>query len=231
MNAQHVPSSPSTERGSDADHAAGTGPVPNHHADHPGFSGLRGTIAAVMFLFGRDRATALALELSGLRSGERLVDIGCGPGVAVDRARSLGADAVGVDPAPVMLRVARARWRRKPGVDWRIGTAESLPVDDDRADVVWSLATVHHWADVDAALREVRRVLTPGGRLVVLERRIVDPDAAGVASHGWTVDQSESFAAHCRHIGLVDVEVGSHPAGRMTVLSVVGRVPPATSDG
>jgi SAM-dependent methyltransferase len=195
-------------------------PVPNHHAAHGGFSGPSGLFAAVAFLFGRDDAARLAIELADLGRGERLVDIGCGPGIAVHRAHELGAEVIGVDPATVMLRVARARWRRDTNVSWRIGTAESLPVDDGWAQVVWSLATVHHWVDLDAAFAEVLRVLAPGGRLVVLERRIDDPDADGVASHGWTVEQSESFGEHCRRHGFVDVAVGSHVGGR-EILHVV----------
>jgi ubiquinone/menaquinone biosynthesis C-methylase UbiE len=201
-------------------------PVPNHHATHPGFRGPSGVLAAVSFLFGRERAAHLAIELSDLQSGDRLVDVGCGPGIAVRRARAIGAEAIGVDPAQVMLRVARLRWRSDPGIDWRIGTAESLPVDDRWAQVVWSLATVHHWTDVDAALAEARRVLTPGGRLVVLERRIHDTHARGIASHGWTPDQSESFAEHCRRHGLTNVTVSTN-AGSPTILSVVAQLPGA----
>jgi ubiquinone/menaquinone biosynthesis C-methylase UbiE len=194
-------------------------PSPNHHAHHPGFSGPSGLIAAVSFLFGRDRAADLALELGALRSGDRLVDVGCGPGVAARRARAVGAEVVGVDPAPVMLRVARVRWRTGPAIDWRTGTAEAIPVEDGWATVVWSLSTVHHWADVDAALAEISRVLAPGGRLVVLERRIRDASAPGVAGHGWTPEQAEAFAAACRRHGFEGVAVDSHEPD--AVLSVV----------
>jgi ubiquinone/menaquinone biosynthesis C-methylase UbiE len=199
-------------------------PAPNHHATHPGFSGPSGLLAAVSFLFARDHAAALAIELAELRSGDRLVDVGCGPGVAVRRARALGAEVVGVDPARVMLRVAHLARRAGPGIDWRIGTAEALPVVDNWAHVVWSLSTVHHWADVDAALREAHRVLAPGGRLVAVERRIHDTNAHGAASHGWTPQQCESFAEHCRHHGFDHVTTSTH-AGRSTILSVVAHRP------
>lgn len=199
-------------------------PVPNHHASHGGFSGVSGLLKAIRFLYGRDDAAQLAIELAELQAGDRLVDVGCGPGTAVHHARSLGADAVGVDPASVMLRVARLRWLRDSDVSWRIGTAESLPVDDAWATVAWSLATVHHWVDVDGALSEARRVLAPGGRLVVLERRIEDMNADGADSHGWTVEQAESFAEHCRRHGFVDVATGSHTRQR-ELLHVAARRP------
>lgn len=197
-------------------------PAPNHHASHPGFSGVGGLVAALGFLAGRDRAAALAIDLADLGPGQRVVDVGCGPGVAARRATEAGAAVVGVDPAPVMLRVARLRWRADRGTDWRLGTAEALPVGDGWADVVWSLSTVHHWADVDASLHEARRVLVPGGRLVTLERRISDTGAAGTASHGWTPSQADSFAERCRAHGFTDVVVQEH-AGPTAVLSVVGR--------
>ena len=135
----------------------------------------------------------------------------------------MGAEAIGVDPARVMLRVARARWGSHACVDWRVGTAESLPVEDDWAQVVWSLSTVHHWASVDDAIVEAHRVLAPGGRLVALERRIDDTNAPGTASHGWTPQQAESFAEHCRAHGFVNVTVLAHDSPT-TILSVVVHV-------
>ncbi len=209
-----------------SEHPAATGggelPAPNHHASHPGFSGVRGLLAGLSFLVGRREAATLAIGLAQLRRGDRLVDVGCGPGLAAHLAHRAGAEVIGVDPAPVMLRVARARWRADRGVGWRAGSAEALPVGDGWAQVVWSLSTVHHWADIGAGLDEVRRVLAPGGRLVVLERGIRDTGARGTASHGWTVEQSESFAEHCRRHGFVDAAAGVHDK-RGAALSVVAR--------
>jgi SAM-dependent methyltransferase len=181
-------------------------PAPNHHGDHAGFSGIAGTIAGLTMLVGRGGDARFAIERTGLARGETLVDIGCGPGVAARTAATVTDRVIGVDPAEVMLRWARLLDRHR-SVDWRAGAAEALPVDDGSVDVAWSLATVHHWPDVDGGLAEVRRALRPGGRFLAIERR-THAGAKGLASHGWTDAQAESFAASCADAGFVDVEVG-----------------------
>jgi ubiquinone/menaquinone biosynthesis C-methylase UbiE len=93
--------------------------------------------------------------------GAPVVDVGCGAGRAV---AELGPSAVGVDPDPVMLRTARERF---PGIDVREGDALSLPFADAsilgyRADKVF-----HILPSPADALTEARRVLSPGGRIVL----------------------------------------------------------------
>ncbi|OMC47519.1 SAM-dependent methyltransferase [Mycobacterium sp. IS-2888] len=189
-----------------------SGPVVNHHADHPGFAGPIGVVAALgMLVMGR-RNARLAVDLASVSDSDRVVDVGCGPGSAVRAAARRGAEVVGVDPSPVMLRLARAT-TRDPNVSWSPGGAEELPVDTGWATVAWSLKTVHHWKDVTAGLAELRRVLASSGRLLAMERQ-VDPGATGLASHGWTEPQADSFAAHCDAAGFKVVRVDRHPAGR-----------------
>lgn len=184
-------------------------PLPvNHHADHPGFSGWTGTLYAVIFLLAGRRNARRAVEIAAVGADDHVVDIGCGPGNAVRLAAGRGARVTGLDPSPAMLRVARAVTRRRPGIAWAQGSAETIPLPDAAATVVWSLATVHHWRDVTQGLAEVVRVLRPGGRLLAIERHS-PPDATGVAGHGWTAQQAESFAAQSRHAGLTDVTVRS----------------------
>jgi ubiquinone/menaquinone biosynthesis C-methylase UbiE len=199
-------------------------PVPNHHADYPGFSGTAGLVAAFSMIIGRDRDARLAVELSGARSGDVVVDIGCGPGVAARYAARLGASVTGVDPAPVMLRVARSLTRRSQTVRYVEGTAEALGLPDDSASVVWSIASVHHWTDLDAGIREVARVLRSGGHLVVIERR-TRPGASGQASHGWTDAQADAFADCCREHGLANVHVEHNTIRRRSTASVTAIAP------
>jgi ubiquinone/menaquinone biosynthesis C-methylase UbiE len=128
----------------------------------------------------------------------------------------------GVDPALIMLRVARPFTRDRATTTWAEGAAEHLPLPDGSATVVWSLATVQHWKDVGDGLAQARRVLAPGGRFLAIERQ-VRPGATGLTSHGWTKQQAESFAAQCRAAGLVDdVRIGKHEHGRGAVWTVSG---------
>ncbi len=204
---------------------AASATVPNHHAHHPAFAGASGLLAALSMLAGRRSTAGLAADLAGLRTGDVVVDFGCGPGVAARLAAHRGATAVGVDPASVMLSVAR-RVPGGRGIEWRAGTAEESGLGSGSARVIWSLATVHHWNDVDRGLDEVARVLGDGGRFVAIERE-VRPGATGHATHGWTAEQAVAFAEQLRSHGLTDVAVAHHDDVRRGSISVVGRKPPA----
>jgi len=194
--------------------------VPNHHGHFPRFAGLNGLLAALSMTVGRSGDARLAAELTELSRGDLVVDIGCGPGAAARHAARAGATVTGVDPAAVMRRVAGVLSLVTPRVRYLDGAAEALPLPDDSATVVWSLATVHHWPDLDAGLREVRRVLRPGGRFLAVERR-TEPAARGLASHGWTDHQAEAFAGECSDHGFVDVRIDHHTTDRRNLVSVV----------
>lgn len=193
--------------------------TPNHHAHYPPFAGLRGLVAAATMLAGRGSYARLAERLSGLHAGDTVIDVGCGPGAAVRYAERRGAQVVGVDPAPVMLRVARIATRRSDRIRFMDGKAEALPVPDASMSVLWSIACVHHWDDLDAGLREARRVLIPGGRLVAVERRTL-PGATGLASHGWNDRQAAAFADRCLAHGFENLHVDQHDDGRRPAISV-----------
>src|SRR5215468_3211839 len=104
----------------------------------------------------------LYADLLGVRSGQRVLDVGCGPGVLaarlVDRCGTEGV--VAVDPSEPFVEAARARL---PGVDVRRATAEDLPFADDTFDLCLAQLVVHFMADPVAGLREMGRVARPGG--------------------------------------------------------------------
>ena len=96
------------------------------------------------------------------QSGERVLDVGCGTGIAAAAAVATGAAVTGLDGAPGMVAIAR---RQVPGVDFRVGDFMALPFDDAAFDVVISSHALLFADDRVAALREWRRVCRAGGRL------------------------------------------------------------------
>ena len=106
-----------------------------------------------------------ALLLGEARPGERVLDLGCGAGRFVAALAAAGADPVGVEVAEAALERAR---RNVPGADLRLLEPDgSVPLEHGSVDLVWCSEALEHVADVGQALLEARRVLRPGGRLLV----------------------------------------------------------------
>jgi SAM-dependent methyltransferase len=106
-----------------------------------------------------------ALLLAEVRGGERVLDLGCGAGRFVAALRDAGADPVGVELAQAALERARSN---VPGADLRLLAADgSVPLGHAEVDLVWCSEVLEHVPDTVALLTEARRVLRPGGRLLV----------------------------------------------------------------
>ena len=111
---------------------------------------------------------AVIVSRAGLTAGDDVLDLACGTGNAALLAAALGARVVGVDSAPRLLAVARERGRDAAvELDLREGDLLAMPVDDASVDVALSVFGVIFAADPGRALREVARVLRPGGRVLL----------------------------------------------------------------
>ena len=132
-------------------------------------------IENLIFLGRLEQVWRRLVERAAMRSGERVVDIGCGSGkVPVVAAGFVapGGAAFGVDASAEMIALARQRAREaNVEVDFRHAAMEDLPFPDESFDVVLSCQALHH-VPRDAkiqALTEMHRVLKPGGRLLLLD--------------------------------------------------------------
>lgn len=165
------------------------------------------------------------VEVAGLTSGQRALDVGCGPGALTARLVPLvGAAGVSaVDPSPPFVSAARQRF---PGVDIAVGSAESLDFDDDTFDAALAQLVVHFMQDPVAGLREMSRVTRTGG--VVAATVWNHAEGVGPLSHFWSaVREVDPLAAD--EGGLAGVAEGDlarlfHAAGlgdtRESVLTV-----------
>ena len=108
------------------------------------------------------RAGLLAEEA---RAGERVLDLGCGAGQFLALLRRLDAEPVGVELSErALARAAEA----EPGVETHLLAPDgSIPLVHGSVDLVWCSEVIEHVADVGYLLSEVRRVLRPGGRLLL----------------------------------------------------------------
>ncbi|MFI7636697.1 class I SAM-dependent methyltransferase [Nonomuraea sp. NPDC049400] len=148
-------------------------------------TGLLGHLAGLFMLWTNRQAELL--PCLGIKPGEHVLEVGYGPGGLVKLLGRTGAARVcGVDPSPEMRSQAA---RRAKGADLRLGTAEDTGFAGDSFDCVVAVNNVALWPDLEAGLRELRRVTRPGGRVVL----------------GWHGGTSPSMIA--RHLLLSEAEL------------------------
>lgn len=96
--------------------------------------------------------------------GKKYLDIGCGTGNYTVALNRKGVDFIGLDPSREMLKIAQTK---NNNVSWHKGKAEKIPFEDKAFDGAIATLTLHHWSDLSHGFNELRRVLKPGGNLVV----------------------------------------------------------------
>lgn len=129
--------------------------------------------------------------LARVMPGEHVLDVGCGDGAFAVALVEHGARVIAVDVAQEALRRARERRPGSPELEWRLSRDDGpLPADPDSVDVVWAGEVLEHVLDTPGFVAELRRVLRPGGRLL-----LTTPDHPLVARLRLALS-SRAFAEH-----------------------------------
>jgi SAM-dependent methyltransferase len=150
--------------------------------DDPASAALVTALDSVAAMPAVQRLRGSATDLLAVRSGHRLLDVGCGTG---DVARVLAAlvgsrgSVVGIDPSRTMLAEARRRTPPQLAVEYRVGDAARLDLDDGAVDGSRCERVLQHVAEPERAMAELVRVTKPGGQVVV-----IDTDWGMHAIHG-----------------------------------------------
>jgi ubiquinone/menaquinone biosynthesis C-methylase UbiE len=111
------------------------------------------------------------LEIAEARPDDTLLDVACGPGLLTCAFAHVVRQATGSDLTPAMLEQAKIVQREQglSNVKWEIGDAIALPYKDGEFSMVTTRFTFHHFLNPLAALKEMRRVCRPGGKIVVTD--------------------------------------------------------------
>jgi len=165
---------------------------------------------------GHARLHRWGLEAAGIRPRDKVLDVGCGGGRAIARilARTR-REVAGVDHSPEAVGTTR-RLNRSAIASGRLrvleGSVDHLPFRDGFFNVATAFETTYFWPDLQAGLIEIRRVLSPGGRLVITNE-VADREAAGRWAErlDMNVPDGRSLAALAREAGFLTVDISIHP--------------------
>jgi ubiquinone/menaquinone biosynthesis C-methylase UbiE len=176
-------------------------------------------------LIGGDEARRTLLDQASIRPSERMLDLGCGTGTLVVLIKQLHPDVevVGIDPDPKALaRAGEKAKRARLSIHLDRGFSDQLPYADASFDRVFSSFMFHHLPEGEqtTTMREVRRVLKPGGWLHLLD--LSPPDAGATSflsrlfhSHGrMAANSTDQILAYMNEAGLAD----SKEVGRRSML-------------
>ena len=157
------------------------------------------------------------------KDGERVLDVACGPGLVagrVNRVSNATCKIAGIDINEAMLNTAR----KTPDIDWHLGSAAALPFADRSFDVVFCQQGLQFFPDRAAAMREMSRVLAPGGRLSLnvwgpFDRQSFDvvywdcvraffgPEAMASSTLGFSLSPAAELRKLATDAGLRDVKI------------------------
>jgi ubiquinone/menaquinone biosynthesis C-methylase UbiE len=180
-------------------------------------SGWLGEIVARVMAFETAQANRIAVERLAAQAGESVLEIGCGHGRTLARiARGPCRFLAGIDASEVMVRLARRRLRR--GIDAgrvqvSLAVSDAIPHPDARFDAAFAVHVLYFWTDALADLREIRRVLRPGGRALLGYRPREPQTLAALPATVYALRSVEETERLLAQAGFAAIRSTVHPIG------------------
>lgn len=154
-----------------------------------------------------EQMRAEAVGMLDIDEGDRVLDVGCGTGFGTEALLEHTRNVHALDQSVHQMEKAWAKLGKHDPVSFYRGDAERLPFADDSFDVVWSSGSIEYWPDPVATLRDMRRVVEPGGQVLVVGPN--DPDSTLLGKLADAImlfyDREEADRMF-REAGYVDVE-------------------------
>jgi len=110
-----------------------------------------------------------AMAVAGVKPGGIAADIGAGTGFVTEGLVGKGLRVIAVDQSEAMLEEMKKKFQGIGTIDYRVGEAEHLPIEEGGVDYVFANMFLHHVENPAAAIREMARILKPGGRLIITD--------------------------------------------------------------
>ncbi|MCX7710173.1 MAG: methyltransferase domain-containing protein [Clostridia bacterium] len=110
-----------------------------------------------------------AFQIAGVKAGQVAADIGAGTGFVTEGLISNGLSVIAIDESEAMLSQMKNRFAGIDSIEYHVGESEALPLADESVDYVFANMYLHHVESPKAALKEMARILKPGGRLVLTD--------------------------------------------------------------
>ncbi len=156
-----------------------------------------------------EQVREVAIARANLTSDMVVADVGSGTGFIAAGLAPRVSEVISLDNSPEMLAVARRNLARCGNVRFQLAEGESLPLADDSVDAVFANMYLHHAPDPALAIREMVRVLKPGGALVITDMDRHDNEWQRVEMADlWLGFERDQVHAWYEEAGLVEVEVG-----------------------
>lgn len=189
---------------------------------HP--KGMMGRMMLRFMNFGHAPLTNWGLDLVEFQPGWTMLDIGCGGGATLKRLlmRSKGAQVYGIDISEES--VTKARKVNAAVLDKQVfvcqGSAEKLPYEDGKFDLVTAVETVYFWPNLPGCLQEVRRVLKPGARFAIIVEVIESDSMWTDVVEGMTAYSPEQLQKLLDEAGFTDTAIHRKKPSYATITGV-----------
>lgn len=196
-------------------------------------SGWLGEIVARVMALETGAANRAALEELAVQAGEAVLEIGCGHGRTLARLAELpGVYLSGIDPSELMVRLARRRLRRRIDAgraDVSLASSAKIPHADGRFDAAFAVHVVYFWTDPLADLAEIRRVLRPGGRLLLGYRPRDEETLASLPASVYALRSSDEIEGLLGESGFIEIRSVERRIGGAPYVYTGARCPPRAS--
>lgn len=110
-----------------------------------------------------------AISIANVQPGKLAADIGAGTGFITEGLVQKGLKVIAIDQSEAMLADVKRKFADFEGIDYCLGEAESLPLSDETVDYVFANMLLHHVESPPKAIKEMVRILKPGGKLVITD--------------------------------------------------------------